>query len=89
MASADDYLRDLEAAARRMYPGRDDIEAIRDPEGYYSVRVGDDYWRLPEDGVGLIVTRYDGDLAHVVKLDDDFQEVGAWTVRLGGDPGMN
>ncbi len=72
----------------RLFPDRD-VELIVDPEGHISVRVDHDYWRIPDDDVGVQITRYEGDLAHVIRLDDNFNEVGAWTVRIGGDPGMN
>ncbi len=68
---------------------RRDVELIVDAEGHVSVRVGDDHWRIPDDGVGVVITRYEGDRAHVVRLDNDMREVGAWTVRIGADPGLN
>ncbi len=72
----------------RLFPGQD-VELVVDDEGAVSVRVGSDVWRIPDDGLGLVITRYKDNLAHIVRLDDNFNEIFASTVRVGGDPNAN
>lgn len=90
MGSAE-FDSDMQAFADRLgraFPGRA-VQLVIDPEGHVSARVDGDHWRIPDDGLGLMVTRYNGDRAHVVRLDDDMKEAGAWTIRIGADPGLN
>lgn len=65
----------------RHFPGQAVTLTIED--GVPVLWVDDTRFRMADDGVTIIATRIVGDLAHVVRLDQDWRELWAGTVVLG------
>jgi hypothetical protein len=83
----DEVLQRLADRTQELFPDAD-VEVTLSPNGQVAVR-RDDVWITPaDDGMSTVYTRYDGDQAHVIRLDDDLNELEAYTLRLG-DPDSN